>query len=97
VAARGVAPWAVIEALLATADTVDAAQPALAEETECVLRWLEEPGTRLVHASEPWALPAHGAGGLVSWLAADSARRSAAPFADRRDLRLRSRPARASA
>jgi DNA polymerase-3 subunit epsilon len=97
VAARGVPPWSVIEALLATADAVDAAQPALAEETECVLRWLEEPGTRLVHASQPWTLPARGAGGLVSWLAADSARRADQPFADRRALPLLSRPARASA
>ncbi len=53
-----------IEALLATADAVTAEQPVLAEETECILRWLEQPGTRLVHASHPWLLPAHGAGGL---------------------------------
>ncbi len=67
---RGVAPWPVIEALLATADVVDAATAArsLAEETECVLRWLEEPGTRLVRASEPWAMPAFGAGGLRAYL-----------------------------
>jgi DNA polymerase-3 subunit epsilon len=94
VAARGVPPYAVIEALLATADVVSAEQPVLAEETECILRWLEEPGTRLVHTSQPWALPAHGAGGLVSWLAADAARRAASPFADRRVLPVVSRPAR---
>jgi DNA polymerase-3 subunit epsilon len=92
VAVRGVPPYAVIEALLATAD--EAEQPILAEETECILRWLEQPGTRLVHASHPWALPAHGAGGLVSWLAADAARRAAAPFADRRVLPVVARPAR---
>ena len=66
----------------------------LAEETECVLRWLEEPGTRLVHASQPWALPARRAGELVSWLATDAARRAAAPFADERRLPMQSRPAR---
>jgi DNA polymerase-3 subunit epsilon len=110
VAPRGTAPWAVIEALLATADAVDPEHAVLAEETECVLRWLEQPGTRLVHVSQPWALPAHGAGGLVSWLASDAARRAAAPFDDRRALPVYSpsgyaftaggapiRPARASA
>jgi DNA polymerase III subunit epsilon len=94
VAARGVPPYAVIEALLATADVVDADQPVLAEETETILRWLEEPGTRLVHMSHPWLLPAHGAGGMVSWLAADAARRAAAPFEDRRRLPTLTRPAR---
>ncbi|MGH8959780.1 MAG: DEDD exonuclease domain-containing protein [Jatrophihabitantaceae bacterium] len=97
VAPRGTPPWAVIEALLATADVVDADRAVLTEETECVLRWLEEPGTRLVHASQPWSMPAHGAGSLVSWLATDAARRAATPFADRRPLRLVARPARASA
>ena len=94
---RGAQPWPVIEALIATADVVDPAHEPLTEEVECVLRWLEEPGTRLVHASAPWALPAHGAGGLISWLATDAARRSANPFADRRLLPMASRPARASA
>jgi DNA polymerase-3 subunit epsilon len=95
-AARGVPPYAVIEALLATADVVDADQPVLAEETETILRWLEEPGTRLVHTSRPWVLPARGAGGMVSWLAADAARRAASPFDDRRRLPMLSRPARDS-
>jgi DNA polymerase-3 subunit epsilon len=94
VATRGTPPYAVIEALLATADVVDADQPVLAEETETILRWLEEPGTRLVHTSRPWVLPAHGAGGMVSWLAADAARRAASPFDDRRRLPMLSRPAR---
>jgi DNA polymerase-3 subunit epsilon len=96
VSRRGVAPYAVIEALLATADVVDAEQPVLAEETETILRWLEEPGTRLVHTSRPWLLPARGAGGMVSWLAADAARRAASPFDDRRRLPMLSRPARDS-
>ncbi len=97
VAPRGIAPYLVIEALLATADVVEAEQPVLAEESECILRWLEEPGTRLVHASTPWVMPAYGAGGMVSWLAADAARRAAAPFTPRRSLPMLSRPARASA
>ncbi len=97
VARRGIAPHAVIEALLATAEVVGTELPVLAEESECILRWLEEPGTRLVHASSPWVMPAYGAGGMVSWLAADAARRAATPFAPRRSLPMLSRPARVSA
>jgi DNA polymerase-3 subunit epsilon len=96
VATRGTPPIPVVEAMLATADAVDPARAALAEETECILRWLEEPGTRLVRASSPWVMPAFGAGGLRAYLAAD--RRAAVdPFADRRNLRLSSRPTRAGA
>ena len=98
VAARGTPPWAVIEAMTSTADAVEPGPgplpAALAEESECILRWLEEPGTRLVHASRAWALPAHGAGGLGSYLATDSARRAADPFADRRALPVVARPTR---
>jgi len=97
VAERGINPMPVVEAMVATADVVDTASPPLVEESECILRWLEEPGTRLVQASQPWVLPAHGAGSLVSWLAADAARRAVAPFGDRRRLPMSSRPARATA
>ncbi|MDT4892643.1 MAG: polymerase subunit epsilon [Pseudonocardiales bacterium] len=97
VAARGVPPVPRIDALLATADAVDASHEVLAEETECLLRWLEEPGTRLVRASDPWAMPAFGAGGLRSYLGAVGAPRAADPFADRRRLPVVARPARASA
>jgi DNA polymerase-3 subunit epsilon len=93
-AARGVAPMPVVDALLATADAVDPNVEPLTEETECILRWLEQPGIRLVTTSMPWALPAHGAGSLVSWVATDAARRAAAPFADRRVLPMVSRPPR---
>ena len=65
---------------------------ALAEETECILRWLEEPGTRLAWSTEAWAMPAFGAGGLRSYLA--GIREGADPFADRRRLPVVSRPAR---
>ena len=41
------------------------ATPPLAEETECILRWLEEPGTRLVwRQRRRGSMPAFGAGGL---------------------------------
>jgi DNA polymerase-3 subunit epsilon len=94
VARRGIAPWPVIDALLATADAVDPSRPILSEEIECVLRWLEEPGTRLVRATHPWAMPAYGAGSMRAFLTTGSA--GADPFADRRRLPAAARPARAS-
>ncbi|HEY2165962.1 MAG TPA: DEDD exonuclease domain-containing protein [Jatrophihabitantaceae bacterium] len=103
-AARGVSPMPVVDALVATADALlpeDSARPGtahsvLTEESEAIVRWLEEPGTRLVRTSHPWAMPAHGAGGLRSYLAVTDSR-SVNPFADRRRLRLSARPVRASA
>ena len=51
---------------------------ASAEETECILRWLEQPGTRLVALDGEWSSPLHGAGRWQAWLsAADSATREA--------------------
>jgi DNA polymerase-3 subunit epsilon len=50
-----------IEALQATAEHVEAptgpASAALPEETGLLVRWLETPGTRLVHTGAGWALP----------------------------------------
>ena len=105
VAACGVPPMPLVAALQASAEVVvhtsDAATLATAatvEETELLLRWLNEPGTRLVSASEPWTSPAAGAARLRSWLAsADSARRSAHPFADRRRLPVTHQPIRSAA
>ena len=99
---RGAHPVPYVDALVATAETVlpgpGPLPAATAEEVECVLRWLEQPGTRLVRLVGTWASPARGAGRLRSWLdAADAARAAVAPFADRRGLRPQSRPARASA
>ena len=98
VAARGTPPWPLVDALRATADVPDPTHAALAEETECILRWLEEPGTRLVDTTDGWVMPAFGAGGLATYLGSGGAARSAAdPFADRRRLPVMSRPARATA
>jgi DNA polymerase III subunit epsilon len=85
-------PRPYLDALVATAETVVAAPvplpAATVEETECILRWLETPGTRLVDVDGVWALPAAGAGGLAALLgAADAAGRAANPFDDRRALR----------
>ncbi|MFF4772219.1 DEDD exonuclease domain-containing protein [Microtetraspora fusca] len=65
---RGAHPVPYVDALVATAETV-APGPgpipaASAEETECVLRWLESPGVRLVRVDGTWSLPAYGAGRL---------------------------------
>lgn len=63
----GADPRPAIEALLATAEEVTPAPaPATAahpEESDLVLRWLEEPGVRLVDLAEDdsWACPVRGA------------------------------------
>ena len=69
-AARGIAPKPFITALRAGADPV-AASPggfptASAEEAECILRWLDSPGVRLVHLDGVWASPRYGSRGLES-------------------------------
>jgi len=97
--ARGVRPGPVVDALLATAETllpVPGPLPAAsAEEVECVLRWLELPGTRLVRLTGTWASPARGAGGRRAFVeAAELSRAQARPFDDRRGLRPLARPAR---
>jgi DNA polymerase-3 subunit epsilon len=70
-AASAVAPQtnvvrATVDATVATAATVvpgvGPLPAACAEETECILRWLEQPGTRLVTVDGEWSSPRHGAG-----------------------------------
>ena len=99
---RGAHPAPYVDALVATAETVlpgpGPLPAAHAEEVECVLRWLERDGTRLVRLEGELASPAFGAGGQRAWLeVVEQGRAAAAPFADRRGLRPVSRPARASA
>ncbi|GIH59618.1 DNA polymerase III subunit epsilon [Microbispora siamensis] len=66
---RGAHPTPYVDALVATAETVipgpGPTPAASAEETECVLRWLDSPGVRLVQVDGTWSLPAYGAGRLV--------------------------------
>jgi DNA polymerase-3 subunit epsilon len=73
VARRGVPPMPVVAALRAGAETVRPGPGPLsgapAEEAGVLLRWLERPGTRLVHCTTPWAEPAFGASRWNSWLA----------------------------
>ena len=99
---RGVRPGPHVDALLATAETVvpgpGPLPAATAEEVECVLRWLEADGTRLVRLEGTWASPAFGAGSRRAWLeAAQDARSAVHPFDDPRGLRPVARPHRASA
>ncbi len=99
-APRGMSPLPMLDSLVCTADAVQPGpgplRAALAEETECVLHWLEQPGTRLISASAGWAMPAWGAGRLRPLIDSVAAGRQAGnPFADRRSLRISSRPARA--
>jgi len=65
-------PSAFVDALIATAETVrpgpGPTPAATAEETECVLRWLETPGTRLVQLDGEWSWPAHGAASVYEKL-----------------------------
>jgi DNA polymerase-3 subunit epsilon len=65
---RGAHPTPYVDALVATAETVTPGPgptpAASAEETECVLRWLDSPGVRLVQVDGTWSVPAYGAGRL---------------------------------
>jgi DNA polymerase-3 subunit epsilon len=101
VAPSGAAPRPYIDALVATADAVTPGPgptpAATAEEMDCILRWLAEPGARLVELDGTWVSPVPGAAGLLSWLAsADAGRDAARPFDDRRGLRPVHQPARAA-
>ncbi len=97
-AGAGVRPY--VAALKATAETVvpgpGPLPAASAEEVECVLRWLERPGARLVECSGTWASPAFGAAGRREWLVAAS-ERAAVPLSkpERRNTRPTARPPRA--
>jgi DNA polymerase III subunit epsilon len=65
---QGAHPTPFVDALVATAETVrpgpGPTPAATAEETECVLRWLDTPGVRLVQVDGTWSQPAYGAGRL---------------------------------
>jgi DNA polymerase-3 subunit epsilon len=97
----GVSPRPYVEAAVAAAQTIVPGPGPLgaasAEEIQQILRWLGEPGTRLVSVDGEWSSPATGAGRLQHWLDAAEAGRSAArPLDDRRGLRPVHRPARAA-
>ncbi|GAB3111219.1 DEDD exonuclease domain-containing protein [Janibacter alkaliphilus] len=64
-APRGADPMPYVEALRLSAEVVapptGPGSSALPAETEMVLRWLEEPGTRLVEVDGAWTCPVGGA------------------------------------
>jgi DNA polymerase-3 subunit epsilon len=83
-------PRPYIEALQSSGETVRPAAPPLPaahpEETEQVLRWLEEPGVRIVHLEGEWSCPLHGAGRARAELdPVDAARGFQAPFGEPSD------------
>ena len=65
-ARRGVDPMPVVDLLVASAETVVPGRGPLpagsAEECMTLLRWVEQPGTRLVRASRSWCSPVGAAG-----------------------------------
>ncbi|WNV83547.1 DEDD exonuclease domain-containing protein [Umezawaea sp. Da 62-37] len=72
VARRGTRYLPVVDALVASAETVipldGPLRGATPEEASLVLRWLDRPGTRLVRCEEPWSSPAAAAGSWRTWV-----------------------------
>ncbi|WP_439029228.1 DEDD exonuclease domain-containing protein [Gordonia terrae] len=70
-ARRGVAPMAVVDALIAAAETVipgpGPLRGAPAEEVGLIYRWMTEPGARIVSTTDPVALPAGSAERRLCW------------------------------
>lgn len=74
-----------VASLRATAEAVSGGwgpvPAAAAAESECILRWLESPGVRLVDIEGEWSCPAGGAGRhLTTFAALDDARRAVTAF-----------------
>jgi DNA polymerase-3 subunit epsilon len=87
-ARRGVDPMSVVEAMIASAETVLPGTGPLfaasAEETGTLLRWIERPGSRLVRSTAPWSSPAAAAARWRPFMrAADIARSTRPPPAVR--------------
>ncbi|MCW2710039.1 MAG: polymerase epsilon subunit [Marmoricola sp.] len=103
-AASGVIPvdahagtW--VTELRETAETVSGGPgptpAASAEESEQILRWLEQPGVRLVHVEGEWACPVRGATRhLGVHDAVEASRVSLVPFDERRALTTVHQPSR---
>jgi DNA polymerase-3 subunit epsilon len=80
----GADPRPFVSALQASGDVVEAPAPpqpaAHPEETEQVLRWLEQPGVRLVELDGEWACPVAGAAGARARLDPLESLRSSMPL-----------------
>lgn len=74
---RGADPMPYVAALRECAEVVappvGPAPAALAEETDLILRWLEEPGVRLVDVDGAWTCPVGGASIALTRLGGRSA------------------------
>ncbi|MFW0791706.1 DEDD exonuclease domain-containing protein [Gordonia sp. CPCC 205333] len=72
VARQGTAPMAIVDALVSSAQTVSAECGPLcgapAEEAALIYRWIIEPGTRIVAASDALSLPTRAACRWEEWL-----------------------------
>ncbi len=98
-APRGVPPMPVIDAITAAAQAIlPATAPlggALVEEVGLIMRWLGQPGVRIVRSEPGWASPVGCAGRWASWAAsARSARLAAAQTLDSSDLLSEPHPTR---
>ena len=84
---RGADPMPYVEALRQQGEVVlpvpGPAPAAHPEETEKILRWLEEPGVRLVHLEGEWSCPTGGAGSVRIRLEDDTASREGVPGFER--------------
>jgi DNA polymerase III subunit epsilon len=73
---RGLDPWPTVHALVTGGESAQAGPgptpAASAEETECVLRWLDGAGVRLVQVDGTWTSPAKGAGATLELLVGSS-------------------------
>ena len=58
------------------------APAATPEETEKILRWLDQPGVRMVHVDGEWTCPVGGAGSLLERLDPVGSSRSRVPGFD---------------
>jgi DNA polymerase-3 subunit epsilon len=67
-AATGI--WDTADALQSTWGETPSTAPLLVEEQELIARWLEQPGTRLLHIEGEWAQPLASAGPHHAWVSA---------------------------
>jgi len=68
----GEPPMPVIDTLVNSAETVTPPVPptpaGTVEEAELILRWLDQPGVRLVEVEGEWSCPVTGAASLHGWI-----------------------------
>ncbi len=68
----GEPPMPLIDTLVDSAETVTPPVPptpaGTVEEAELIIRWLDQPGVRLVEVEGEWSCPVTGAGSLRGWI-----------------------------